>query len=134
MAAVALFRLCAAAEPLPALWPEQFTAIMLRNGTNNSDGSPTQISILRKCYDYSDPETPTLKHECTTNGIASTFLALGTDAYIFTSLTGACERSTLPVTVVTRDWMRGGEYAGVETVNAVPSHKVIRYDKVSQVD
>eukprot|EP00002_Diphylleia_rotans_P007699 TRINITY_DN17348_c0_g1_i1.p1 TRINITY_DN17348_c0_g1~~TRINITY_DN17348_c0_g1_i1.p1 ORF type:complete len:228 (+),score=24.96 TRINITY_DN17348_c0_g1_i1:69-752(+) len=112
-------------DPEPRGWAQSWFAVLSRNCTNPTTGLQRPFEAHLKWYDWG---LQALRDECTTQGITSTFLALGTSSYIFADATRECVYVRLPVGPVTPGWMFGGAYVGQQTINSVPSNVWIKLD------
>jgi len=116
---VVVFSLANAQHPeQPKAWPNQWYAVVARNGSSPDGKNHTGPQALQKWYNW---DIEALRVECMTESVTSTQIILGFDTWIFNEVNKACIWLRLPVTAVTPDWMVGGDYVGEFLVQGTPS-------------
>ncbi|KAJ3079676.1 hypothetical protein HK102_003627 [Quaeritorhiza haematococci] len=103
----------------PEPWPTQFFALFNRE-VRSKTGDFIQYETREKYYDATNLRK--LEH-CQSGGFSSSVLFVNRTAWIWSGPTRKCYTSRVPVPIVRPDWMIGGEFVGVETVNGVPSYR-----------
>lgn len=103
------------ADPQPPVWPEQFTATLLVNRSGS-------LAELELAYDWPGGRNLIRIGKQQGNVIWDVEWNNGSSFYI-DKQAQTCKTLSMPVGILTPDWLGNATYLGEETVDNIPCHK-----------